>query len=208
MVWASRIAVLSMYVWLGGCADFEIEVDLDPKSTPDAGQVADAVGTDGGGISDAGSAADLDSVPDAGSDPGGPDQAALINDSCAAAIEASGGGNFSGDTCLATDTADFSCGEDGRPEVFYSISVPAGEWSCWVKYFNEGLTVAYSIMDGDQCPDQPGFCIGPTAEDPTGEGGILFGGGQHGQTYWMAVEATGNGDCGFYTFTVECHDLH
>jgi len=207
MVWARRIAVLWMAFWLGACGDFEVEVDLDPKSGfEDAGLTPDASGP-----ADKGAPADLDYSSDAGSDPGAdpdPDPAAVPNDSCADAIEASGGGVFSGDTCLATDTADFSCGAAGRPEVFYSISVPAGEWSCWVKYFNEGLTVAYAIKDGDQCPDMPGYCIGPTAEDPAGEGGILFGGGEHGQTYWLVVEATGSGDCGFYTFTVECNDLH
>lgn len=183
---------------VGACSGFEIEVDLGPDTGADAG-----IQADGYGGSDGGQAADQ--VGDKSSPA---DQAALPNDDCEGAIEAGRGGVFSGDTCLASDTVDLICGASGRPEVFYTITVPAGEWSCWVRYFNEGLTVAYGIKEGDLCPDQPSACTGPTLPDPEGVGGILFGGGETGHTYWMAVEGTGAEPCGHYTFTVECQELH
>jgi hypothetical protein len=195
-----RLAVLMMSLCLvaAACGDFEIEVDLNV----DAGILPDGYGgVDGGQKADR---ADDKSTP---ADQGG-DQAGLSNDDCAGAIEAGGGGVFSGDTCLASDTVDLICGASGRPEVFYTITVPPGEWSCWVRYFNEGLTVAYGIKEDDLCPDQPSACTGPTLPDPEGQGGILFGGGETGHTYWMAVEGTGAESCGHYTFTVECEELH
>jgi len=158
-----------------------------------------------------------DQLPDAGGDQAdgepeevgdtapGEDLDGPYQDTCDQAWEVTLGGTYSGSTCGYTDTADLTCAEAGRPEVFYYVTVPADDMSCWITCFNKGIIFGAGWYDGDTCNlDGAGVCLFSNDGDINCDAKIAFGGGPQGTRIWIAIEGPRNQTCGDYTFKVDC----
>jgi len=109
------------------------------------------------------------------------------NDTCAGAIDASGGGSFQGSTCDAWDDLSFPCNRTGTPEVFFAFIDPVGGAS-WSVERDPTSTLYFSGKD---------MCGGPGACDPST---LSLTTGVPG-TWYLGVEKTGGG-CGDFGIIV------
>jgi hypothetical protein len=102
---------------------------------------------------------------------------------------------YSGNTCGAGDTATSSCSEVGAEEVFYEISLAAGE-CCQIRFpYETGMKISGGATDAYLDPCGPEFLCGTFA-------GYDLDARPGAQKLWFYLESHEQ-PCGPYSFTVE-----
>ena len=102
---------------------------------------------------------------------------------------------YNGNTCGAGDTASSSCSEVGAEEVFYEISLAAGE-CCQIRFpYETGMKISGGAVDAYLDPCGPEFLCGTFA-------GYDLDARPGAQKLWFYLESHEQ-PCGPYSFTVE-----